>query len=101
MAPIREGHAAAGEIENLAAPEAEESAGEIRVIQNRIESVRLLAMRISITGAVEEGGAVSNPVLIERCLQSGHAGVDLNRPFCDGIVRIVAIGLIERVGHID
>src|SRR5262249_8700421 len=78
---VRQQALAAGEIDaeqpnRLSLPVAELAAGEIGIVENRIEAGGVSVARVLIAGSPEERGAETNPVSIIGKLNRGHLRED-------------------------
>src|SRR5205085_6313474 len=68
--------AAAGELDAEAVEETESAAGEVRVVEDGVEAVRVAVTRMPVAGGVEEAEARAVPIAIDGELERGHAGAD-------------------------
>src|SRR6266478_705517 len=96
-----EKNAGAKKANGFAIPEAEEAAGKIREIDDRVKAAGTAISRMGVAGSVEGGDAVADPILIVGDLSGGHLRVDGDAAPGDGIESVLTDGLIEGVREIE
>src|SRR6266850_1243565 len=96
-----EKNAGAKKANGFAIPEAEEAAGKIREIDDRVKAAGTAISRMGVAGSVEGGDAVADPILIVGDLSGGHLRVDGDAASGDGIESVLTDGLIEGVREIE
>src|SRR5713226_9203851 len=82
-------------------PEAEEPAGKVGKIHDGIESARASIARIRVTGSVESGNAITDPIFVVRNFSGGHLSVHGDAASSNGIECVLAESLIESVREIE
>src|SRR5260370_6201806 len=81
-------------------PEAEEPSGKVGKIHDGIESARASVARIRVTGSVESGNAITDPIFVVGNFSGGHLSVHGDAASSNGIECVLAESLIESVREI-
>ena len=94
-------HSAARQPDSFAVPQAEDAAGEIRMVEDRVEPARGAIARILIARSIEEREPVADPIFIERQFHRRHLRVDVHPLAGKWIQFVVAKHLVERMRDVE
>src|SRR5207247_10322665 len=78
-------------------PEAEFAAGEVRIIEDRVEAGRVFVVRVAVAARPESRDAEAGPVAVITQFERGHLAGDVLLAVADRVAAVAAERQIEGV----